>query len=238
MKILIADDNLIQRMVLEFKLKQNHYQVVLATCGQEAWQILESQPDVGLLITDIMMPNMDGLELLRRMKAHPSLQDLPVIMCTALRDSDYIQKATQLGCRYYIVKPVQVQVLLQRVEEALQARKLILREAEESRQKLEMDPATFLSLVVAFENFVNEEIILIEQKVKSSGMDSIRLDLATLYENALLLGAERLSNILVDLQVGADLSAIAIEDYQAMLRELKVLSVSLAAMVARLRSAT
>jgi CheY-like chemotaxis protein len=238
MKILIADDNLIQRMVMEFNLKKNDYQVVTATTGREALLVLESQPDVGLVISDIMMPDMDGLELMRQVKFNPSLHDIPFIMCTALPDSEHIQKAAKLGCRYYIVKPVQFQVLLQRVQEALESRKVVLREAEQSRQKLGMDPASFAALVGAFEAFVNEEIVLIEQKVKSSGMASIRLDLATLYENSVLLGAERLSNILADLQAGTDMSVIALEDYQAMLQELKALSLSLARMVASLRPAT
>lgn len=123
MKILIVDDNLVQRMVLEFNLKKNNYQVLLAANGQEALQSLEKQGDVDLVITDIKMPDMDGLELLRRMKSNPRLRELPFILCTAHSDSEHVRKAAQLGCRYYVVKPVQVQVLLQRVREALQSRK-------------------------------------------------------------------------------------------------------------------
>lgn len=123
MKILIVDDNLVQRMVLEFNLKKSNYQVVVARNGQEALQILESQPDVGLVITDIRMPDMDGLELLRRMKLNSSLRDLPFILCTALSDPEHIQQAAKLGCRYYVTKPVQEQIFMKRVHEALESRK-------------------------------------------------------------------------------------------------------------------
>lgn len=237
MKILIADDNLIQRMVLDHILKKANYEVVLAKSGQEALQILESASDIGLLISDILMPGMDGLELLRHIKANPNLSTIPVIMCTALAGSEHVQEASKLGCRYYIVKPAQVQVVLQRVQEALEDERLVLRNAELSQQKLGMDAGDFLSLLITFQKFVSEETVLMEQKVKSSGMESIRLNLATLYENAVLLGAERLANILVDLQVGEDLSVIAIEDYQLMLRELKILSLSLGRMIAHLQPA-
>lgn len=237
MKILIAEDNLIQRIVLDHILKKANYEVLLAASGQEALHVLENQSDIGLLISDIMMPGIDGLELLRRIKANPNLSSIPVIMCTALADSEHVQAASKLGCRYYIVKPAQVQVVLQRVQEALEDERLVLRDAAISRQKLGMDADSFLSLLIAFQKFLNEETVLMEQKVKSSGMESIRLNLATLYENAVLLGAERLANILVDLQVGEDLSVIAIEDYQLMFRELKILSLSLGRMITQLQPA-
>lgn len=235
MKILITEDDPIQRMVLDNILKRNHYEVVVAACGADALKILESQPDVGLLISDIMMPDMDGLELLRRVKANPGFFDLPIILCTALADVDHIKAAAKLGCRYYIVKPLQVQVVLQRIQEALDDRKLILREAALSRQKLGVDAATFLTLAVTFEKLIHAQIVLIEAKLKCSAVDSNGVDLTGLHESAILLGAEKLGNILVDIQSGNDFSVIMLEEYQLLLRELKVLSLRLAKMISQLQ---
>lgn len=235
MKILIAEDDPIQRMVLDNILKRNHYEVVVAACGADALRVLETQPDVGLLISDIMMPDMDGLELLRRVKANRGFFDLPIILCTALADMEHIKTAARLGCGYYIVKPLQVQVVLQRIQEALDGRKMILREATLSQQKLHVDAATFLGLAVAFEKMVNVQIVVIEGKLKTSAVDSNGVDLAGLYESAILLGAEKLSNILVDIQSGNDFSVIMLEESQLLLRELKVLSLRLAKMISQLQ---
>jgi len=229
MKILIVDDNMIARKVLEYNLTKYRYQVVLATTGMEAMKVLESNSDVGLIITDIMMPDMDGLELLRQVRSNSELNDTPVILCSALSDTELIKKAAKLGCRYYVVKPVQIKVLLQMVQEALENRNRNkpLLDAEQTREKLGMDQESFISLVVSFEKFVNEKILIIEQKTKSLDMNSVRGDLATLHENAVLLGVGRLSNILADVLTGVDLNLIAAEDYQVLLKELKWLSSSL-----------
>ena len=120
MKILIVEDNLIQRKVLEFNLKKSGYQVEVVAGGKEALAVLENQTDVGLVITDIVMPGINGLELLRLMKAHPRLNSIPVILCTSLSDSEAIKKAARLGCRFYIVKPMQVGVMLNMVRQALE----------------------------------------------------------------------------------------------------------------------
>ena len=139
-------------------------------------------------------------------------------------------RSARLGCRFYIVKPMQVKVLLNMVQEALEDHKRVLRDFEESRQKLGMDRTAFYPLIVEFEKSVNATILLAEQKIKSMNMDS--MDLATLHENAVMLGAERLSNILADIQSGVNLSMTENEDYQSMLNELKVLSFNLGKTIA------
>lgn len=230
MKILIVDDNLIQRKVLEYNLKKFNYSVEVVAGGKEAMRVLENQPEVGLVITDIVMPEGNGLELLSLMKSSAKLNGIPVILCTSLSDSENIKKAARLGCRFYIVKPMQVKVLLNMVQEALEDHNRVLRDFEESRQKLGMDRTAFYPLIVEFEKSVNATILLAEQKIKSMNMDS--MDLATLHENAVMLGAERLSNILADIQSGVNLSMTENEDYQSMLNELKVLSFNLGKTIA------
>jgi CheY-like chemotaxis protein len=230
MKILIVDDNLIQRKVLEYNLTKFNYSVEVVAGGKEAMRVLENRADVGLVITDIVMPEGNGLELLSLMKSNAKLNGIPVILCTSLSDSENIKKAARLGCRFYIVKPMQVKVLLNMVQEALEDHKRVLRDFEESRLKLGMDRPAFYPLIVEFEKSVNATILLAEQKIKSMNMDS--MDLATLHENAVMLGAERLSNILADIQSGVNLSMTQNEDYQSMLNELKVLSFNLGKTIA------
>ena len=80
-RILLADDELHIRRAAEFKLKRE-YEVLCAEDGQEAWEmILEDRPDV--LVTDLQMPRMTGIELIEHIRANEATADLPVILLTA-----------------------------------------------------------------------------------------------------------------------------------------------------------
>lgn len=106
MKILIADDDRISRMVLSSILqKEGTEEIVEVENGGAAWRLLLEgiQPD--LCIFDIMMPEMDGLELLRRMREDARFKATPVIFCTALNERNTVLQAAALAIHYYIVKP-------------------------------------------------------------------------------------------------------------------------------------
>lgn len=106
MKILIADDDRISRMILSSILrKEGAEKIVEAENGGAAWRLLQEgiQPD--LCILDIMMPELDGLELLRRMREDTRFKATPVIFCTALNERDTVLQAAALSINYYIVKP-------------------------------------------------------------------------------------------------------------------------------------
>jgi CheY-like chemotaxis protein len=83
--------------------------------GQEAWEFLSrsgtgsgrDEKGVYLLLLDIRMPKMDGVEVLKRIKADPGLHSLPVIMLTTTNDPREVQECYDLGCNCYITKPVQ-----------------------------------------------------------------------------------------------------------------------------------
>jgi two-component system alkaline phosphatase synthesis response regulator PhoP len=80
-RVLLADDEIHIRSAAEFKLKRE-FEVSCATDGQEAWEmILAQRPDI--LITDLQMPRMNGLELIEHVRAHEATADLPVILLTA-----------------------------------------------------------------------------------------------------------------------------------------------------------
>ncbi|MBN2764816.1 MAG: response regulator [Paludibacteraceae bacterium] len=79
--------------------------------GLELWEFLsgdenKSQTEDYLILLDINMPRMDGLETLKRIKQHPELKDFPVIMLTTTDDQHEIDKCYQLGCNVYITKPI------------------------------------------------------------------------------------------------------------------------------------
>ena len=118
-KILIADDDAPNLYILETVMKSHGYEVILARNGIEAIELaLKNSPDI--IVTDILMPGMDGFELCRRWRAHESLSHLPFIFYSATyTDIKDEQFALSLGADRFIIKPQQPEVLVQIVQEVL-----------------------------------------------------------------------------------------------------------------------
>ena len=107
LNVLIVDDSAAIRKILERVLRHTDFQlgdVIEAGDGKEALDKLNGR-DVGLILSDINMPNMDGLELLQRVKANDAWRTLPVIMVTTEGSQDKVMQAIQLGATGYIRKP-------------------------------------------------------------------------------------------------------------------------------------
>ncbi len=113
--VLIAEDNDDQRAILEMVLKGANYEVVVAQDGQEALtKVANNPPD--LIMTDLMMPNIDGAELVRTLKANPLHGRIPVLILTVLSDVEKEYALLDLGADDYCEKTIQRKVLLKRVE--------------------------------------------------------------------------------------------------------------------------
>ena len=119
MKILIVDDTAFNLTLMSAVLKKV-YQVDVAASGDEALRQLASAPLPDLILLDIMMPNMDGYEVCRRLKADPRTAGIPVIFLTANVSSDDEEKGFELGAVDYITKPIKQRVVLARIRTHLQ----------------------------------------------------------------------------------------------------------------------
>src|SRR5436190_13078065 len=101
--VLVVDDELGTRHALMRLLANEGYKTVRAGDGREALRALDAgTPDVILL--DLMMPGMDGIELLEALQRHPNWKALPVVVLTALSDTHTVNRAQQLGAKAYLVK--------------------------------------------------------------------------------------------------------------------------------------
>lgn len=126
-RILIVDDTPLNVDLLEQALDELGYQTVTATNGQEALeQIAVTQPDVMLL--DIMMPVMDGFEVLTRVKADSATRDLPVIVISAMSDMSSIVRGIEMGADDFLPKPFEPAILRARLTNSLDKKRL--RDAE------------------------------------------------------------------------------------------------------------
>ncbi len=117
-RILVADDDEITRALMKIMLSRAGFEVSFAIDGKQALELLaEAPPD--LLITDVMMPNLDGFELLERVRASSATRSLPVILLTAKTTMDDVLQGYGLGADDYLTKPFQIGDLLKRVKAKL-----------------------------------------------------------------------------------------------------------------------
>ena len=114
-RILLVDDVFDNRAVLGRRFERRGFQVIEADCGERALELVAAEAfDVVLL--DVMMPDLDGREVLRRIRFHHNSAELPVIMVTAKSQSEDVVEALTLGANDYITKPVDFAVALARVQ--------------------------------------------------------------------------------------------------------------------------
>src|SRR5436190_5539819 len=113
-RILVIEDEPANIQTLSTLLKERGYQINIATNGGQALQVLERiRPD--LILLDIMMPEMDGFETCRRIKASTAWQEIPIIFLTAKTDTADIVRGFELGAVDYVAKPFNAHELLARV---------------------------------------------------------------------------------------------------------------------------
>ncbi|MEO5903226.1 MAG: diguanylate cyclase [Gemmatimonadaceae bacterium] len=137
-KILVVDDHEDNVEVLRARLESRGYDVEGAMSGQEALDTVSRwRPDLVLL--DVMMPDMDGLEVVRRLKADPQLPFIPVIMQTALDSTERMVAGLEAGADDYVTKPINFAELEARVRSLLRIKKLQQDLAEREKELSEMN---------------------------------------------------------------------------------------------------
>ncbi|MEO1476505.1 MAG: PleD family two-component system response regulator [Pseudomonadota bacterium] len=113
-RILVVDDILANRRLLQAKLEARYFQVILASSGVEAIEIAkEAQPDI--ILMDVMMPGMDGYEATRRLKSSSETTHIPVVMVTALSQQEHRLQGLEAGADDFIIKPFDDFGLLSRI---------------------------------------------------------------------------------------------------------------------------
>jgi len=117
-KILLVEDNPVNRRLAEFLLHSQGYQVRAATNAQEAFDTIKAErPD--LILMDVQLPGMDGLEATRKLKAEPTTRDIPVVAVTSYAMKGDREKALAAGCSGYITKPIDKDTFVREVATVL-----------------------------------------------------------------------------------------------------------------------
>ena len=194
MSILIVEDNRVNAITLEAILQKAGYETAVVPDAKSALTHLTTASYVEVIITDIIMPEMDGLELLHRIKERPEWKDIPVIMCSGLSDLETVKKALKAGCSNFLIKPVEGRDLLKKVREALKEKRAILNTKKAMTMRLGLEEEGYERIAAAFSAMINDTIGKLEGQVVGESAP-MKIDLAELNENAAHFGAERLRDV-------------------------------------------
>jgi len=137
-RILVVDDNDMNRLKLVLGLQQQGHTVSQAENGREALEMIKTQ-SFDLVLLDIIMPEMDGYQLLERLKSDDTLLNLPVIMISAVDDMASVVRCIEMGAEDYLPKPFDPVLLKARIGACLEKKRL--REKEVSLMKAGLEIA-------------------------------------------------------------------------------------------------
>lgn len=151
--LLVADDDDLLRNLVKEVLEDEGYQVYAAADGQETVDIFWEHPEIALVILDIMMPKMDGIEVLQEIRERT---DIPVLMLTALGDSSSELSCLRNGASDFVSKPFHYDILVERVKNLLRLTKA------QNLEKMELGMLEINS--VAHKVFVQKEEIILNNK--------------------------------------------------------------------------
>jgi DNA-binding response OmpR family regulator len=122
-RLLVVDDDPINRRLLASYLKREGHEVATANDGAQGWELVQAEPfDVVLL--DVLMPELDGYEVLERIRGDEALRRLPVIMISSVEETDSIVRCIELGADDYLPKPFSPPLLRARINAGLARKRL------------------------------------------------------------------------------------------------------------------
>lgn len=160
--ILIVDDNEDMLSFVSSSL-QSSYHILTATNGQEALSLLNSNV-ISLVVSDVMMPIMDGLELCRRMKSDINLSHIPIILLTARTTDENQLEGLQLGADDYVMKPFNMDVLALRIAKFMEWAQVSHRQFKE---KVDVSPSE-ITITPLDEQFIQNAIKIVEEHMSDS----------------------------------------------------------------------
>ena len=122
--ILVAEGDREEAKLLQYRLESNDYRVIVAPDGNSVWEAIGRHigKRFDLIILDITLPDVSGLELLKKLKEKEDTKQIPVIMISAKSELDLIDTAFEYGVEDYFTKPFDSQALLEKIKELLESR--------------------------------------------------------------------------------------------------------------------
>lgn len=158
MRIVVAEDNRVAAKLLEMQLAAMGHETITVGSGPEVLETLHARSDVALLITDLLMPGMSGIDLIRAIRRDPAWCRLPIVVATGVVDVQNARQVASLWVHHYLVKPVQRAQLESTVRAALAEGEVALVSPDEVMQRLAVDEAGYRMLLDSFLSIVDDAL--------------------------------------------------------------------------------
>jgi len=196
LKILILDDDRICRRVTSESLRRAGYDTLEAGSGKEALELLEKGEPIIMIVTDIRMPEMSGLDFTARLRSDPGFANIPIIICTALETKAWLDQMEAFGIAEYSPKPVNANHLRGKISKVLQEEQWPLEETSRSLMRLDIPVGDYFGCLDDLAGQLDDLIARSEDKSQPMGRDELAFELEAIASGAQNLGAERISEVL------------------------------------------
>jgi len=193
-RILLVEDDLTSRRLIRALLPKDLKAVVLeAEDGQFALQMMEKPPYPDIIICDVLMPNMDGLEFLTRLRDLPRFSNTPVVMISANAFKENVAKAASLKVNRFLRKPLERKDLGDAIEAALKEATTKDSSLFKAQQRLCLDDKAYFELSAGFSRAIGESVTFVRSSISRDRWQAATIRINALNGSIQMVGDERLS---------------------------------------------
>jgi CheY-like chemotaxis protein len=227
MGILIVDDDLISRTLMSRTLARAGFDVREASDAAEAMTRLESEPNVGLLVTDLVMPGMSGLQLVERLRGSARFAGLPVLVCSSNAERASVLLAGRLQVAGYLLKPLDVQRLRGQVSELVDAAGVALDDPARTLRRLDLEAEEYVRMLVMLADKATGLAADLPRIGRAVERHNWQARMTSLGGGARTLGASRLATALDALDPDASAAPAHLRNLEAEIGRLRLAVVGL-----------
>ena len=196
LKILILDDDKICRRVNSESLRRAGYDTVEAGSAKEAFDLLEKGEPIVLIITDIRMPEMSGLDFVARLRSDPALGKMPILICTSMDPKQWADQMEMFGISAYSPKPVNANHLRGKIANILQEEPWPLEETFRSLMRLDIPVEEYFACLDDLARQLDDVTARSEDEAHPMTREELGFELEALAGAAQNLGAQRIGGVL------------------------------------------
>lgn len=212
--LLVEDDQTSRRFIRALLPKELKVSITEAEDGQAALRLMEKPPYPDIIVCDVLMPNMDGLEFIARLRALPRFSNIPVVMISANAFKDNVAKAAALKVTRFLRKPLERKDLSDAIEAALKEVSSKGSALFEAQQRLCLDDKAYFELSTGFSRAIGESITFVRSSISRDRWQAATLRVNALRGSIQMVGDERLSVVITRLEAQlrlADITGVTIE---------------------------
>jgi len=212
--LLVEDDQTSRRMIRALLPKELKVSITEAEDGQVALRMMEKPPYPDIIVCDVLMPNMDGLEFIARLRDLPRFSNTPVVMISANAFKDNVAKAATLKVTRFLRKPLERKELTDAIEAALKEVSGKESALFKAQQRLCLDDKAYFELSAGFSRAISESITFVRSSISRDRWQAATIRVNALSGSIQMVGDERLSVALTRVETQlrrADINGVTIE---------------------------